>query len=142
MTEQLFNGELYNDDRMFVLYVCKCLIVGEDATTITTTICHDSAPAEHKWCLVTYRNTARYPVHRVDHFDTEQLARSYQKRIEPTVPLISLGGKAPVSPLDYDQFVEWKARNKFSEYDFRSMYTPGGHNHRETVISSKRSKPT
>lgn len=76
---------------------------------------------------------------RVDHSDTEHLARSYQQLIEPTVPLISLGGKPPATPMDYDSFVKWKTSTNFREYDFRSMYAPGGHNHRETVISSRSS---
>lgn len=43
--------------------------------------------------------------------------------------------------MDYESFVRWKETNKFREYDFRLMYTPGGYNHRETVISSK-GRPT
>lgn len=133
-----FRGEDYNDDRMFVLYVCKCVIVARDDTTITTTVCHDSAPDEHTWCLVTYRNTSRYPITRVDHFDSQELAHAYRERIEPTTPLVSLGGMPPAAPLSYAKYVDWKRSMHFREYDFRSMYTPGGHHHRETIISARK----
>lgn len=73
MANLRFRGETYNDDRMFVLYICKCLVI-EDDFSITTTICHDTSPAGHRWCLVTYRNTARFPICRVNHFDTEERA--------------------------------------------------------------------
>lgn len=133
-----FGGESYNDDRMFVLYLCKCTIVDEDATTVSTTICHESAPDDHKWCVVTYRNTVRYPAVRVDHFDSSEKARAYLEEIEPTVPLVSLGGNSPRIPLSYDKYLEWKAANQLREYDYASMYSAGGYNHREIVISPKR----
>ena len=133
-----FRGETYNDDRMFVLYLCKCAIEDGDDNTVTTTICHESAPEDHKWCIVTYRNTARYPAIRVDHFDSFEPARAYLEKIEPTVPLISLGGESPRVPLSYDEYAQWKAANQLREYDYASMYSAGGHDHREVVISPKR----
>lgn len=59
MNEIGFNGEIYNDDRMFVLYVCKCTVDIDD-DVISTTIYHEDAPENHKWCVVTYRNVTRY----------------------------------------------------------------------------------
>lgn len=81
-----FRGDVYNDDGMFVLHVCKCAISDGEADTTSTTIFHDSAPAHHKWCIVTYRNTANYPATRVDHFDSLDQARAYLEQVEPTVP--------------------------------------------------------
>ena len=71
---------------------------------LETVIYHEAAPAEHLWCLITYRNTPGYPAVRVDHFQTRDEARSYMERTEPTVPLISLGGSSPRRPLPYAEF--------------------------------------
>ncbi len=132
MNEIEFNGEIYNDERMFVLYVCKCTVdINDDV--ISTTIYHEEAPENYKWCVVTYRNVTRYMSTRVDHFDSESDAIAYMKKVEPDVPLISLGGKSPHDPLPYDQFVIWKERNKFKEYDYKKMYLPGGSNPREVI---------
>jgi hypothetical protein len=133
MNQFEYNGEIYNDDRLYVLYVCKCTVEVSDGI-ITTTIYHESAPDDHKWCLVTYRNVKRYIACRVDHFDSENEALAYSREVEPTVPLISLGGSSPRIPLPYDQFVHWKERNNFKDYDYKTMYLPGGTNPRETII--------
>lgn len=100
-----------------------------------TSIYHERAPEKHKWCLVTYRNVVRYIAVRVDHFDSAEAAQAYIKKIEPQVPLISLGGKPPNSPLPYNQFVNWKERNNFEEYDYRKMYPPGVDNPTETMYT-------
>ncbi len=94
MSEKAFNGEIYCDDRMFVLYLCKGTVDIDD-DLITTTIYHEEAPKDYKWCLVTYRNVDRYSIVRVDHFNSKDEAKAYMKKVEPTVPLISLGGGAP-----------------------------------------------
>ena len=133
-----FGKEIYNDDRMFVLYVCKCTFKNGHGDTVATTIYHASAPAEHTWCIVTYRNTARYPAVRVDHFESLDHARAYVERVEPMVPLISLGGIPPSIPLSFEKYVEWKTINQLKEYEYASMYLPGGQNHRETLITPKR----
>ena len=132
-----FNGEIYNDDRMFVLYICKCTVCIKDET-IETIIHHETAPDDHKWCLVTYKNVPRYMPTRVDHFDSENEAIAYMKKVEPEVPLVSLGGKSPNTPLPYDEFVRWKEENNFKEYDYKKMYLPGGTNPSEMVINLKK----
>ena len=37
----------------------------------------------------------------------------------------------------YDQFIKWKERNNFKEYEYKKMYAPGGTNPRE-IICQKR----
>jgi hypothetical protein len=102
MTTHQFEGEIYNDDRMFVLYLCKGVITEIDEETFQTTIHHGGDPEEFVWCLVTFRNTHRYPVYRVDHFDSMESARTYVQHFEPRVPLISLGGNSPAAPMTYE----------------------------------------
>lgn len=133
-----FNGETYQDDRMFVLHLCKCTVANLEDDVLETKIYHEKSPDKHYWCLVTYRNVPKYPAIRVDHFDSLEAARDYMQRVEPTVPLISLGGNSPKTPLPYDQFVEWKTKNQLNEYDYKKMYTEGDTNPIEVVLSKKR----
>lgn len=136
MNEIEFNGEIYHDDRMFVLYLCKCTVdINEDI--MITTIYHEEAPENHKWCIVTYKNIARYLATRVDHFNSENEAIAYIKQVEPQVPLISLGGRSPETPLPYDHFVIWKERNKFKEYDYGKLYLPDGTNRKEIIYTKR-----
>jgi len=138
MADTEFNGETYRDDRMFVLYVCPCTVDDLDQNTIETVIYHEAPPAEHLWCVVTYRNTSRFPATRVDHFRTHDEAHAYLQKVEPSVPLVSLGGSSPRVPLPYAEFAEWKSRNQFKEFDFRDAYSTGIRDAVELVVSRKR----
>ena len=133
MNEIEFEGEYYRDDRMYVLYVCRCTI-DEQKNLLVTNIYHEDAPADSKWCLVTYRNVNRYTPIRADHFETEIEATTYMRQVEPTVPLISQGGSPMCPPLTYEEFVRWKKKNKFKEYDYKEMYTPGVTNPMESIF--------
>ena len=91
----IYEGELYNDDRLFIL---------------------DYGLAEEEknqvWCVVTRRNTHRFPPFRFDKFESENDAVDFIKKIEPTTPLISLGGKSPKSAPTYDEYLRWLAENQ------------------------------
>jgi len=130
-----FNGRTYNDDRMYVFYIAPCKEEVYDEY-INYDIYHNNPPAEHKWCLVTYRNVKRYPPSRVDAFSTREKAEEYQMIIEPTTPLVSLGGEQ--SRMSYDRFVDWKNQQGLQEYDYKKMYLPGGENHMETITIKRR----
>ena len=134
----MLDGGAYYDDRLFVLCVCMCTVTEVDADTLETVIYHDNAPPSHIWCVATFRNTARYPLFRVDHFQTETEARRYMQSVEPGVPRVSLGGAPPINPPSYEEFLEWKTANQFEEYDYRRVFPPGGGNARETALSSRR----
>ena len=121
MCEIEFNGEIYNDDRIFVLYVCKC-VVNEDVHSITTTIYHESAPAYYKWCVVTFWNIPRYRPWRVDHFDSEAEAKKYANGVEPSTPLISLDGRPPNRFMTPEEFAAWKKLNCRKEYDYKKIF--------------------
>ena len=132
-----FGGELYRDDRMFVLHISKCTVAAVDSTTLETTIYHEGAPPSHKWCVVTYRNTATYPSVRVDHFLSLSEAREYVEKVEPMVPLVSLDGRPPKIPLAYSSLPAWKARNNFKDYDYKAMYAGGGSSPKELILSRR-----
>ena len=130
-----FNGFDYHDDRMFILYLCKATL---DTTPNPerihwTTIHHEGAPAGHLWCVATYRNSNGYPIFRVDHFRKREDAISYMMIVEPEVPLVSLNGLPPSKPKSFQEFTDWKNANGLKEYDYRTVFTPGGTNPRESV---------
>ena len=116
-----FDGEHYRDDRMYILHIAKCTKKESDLY-ITTTIYHDEPPDNYHWCLVTYRNNERYSPTRVDDFASKADAETYLRKVEPSVPLISLGGQSRNPPLPYKEFVNWKSKHGFQEFDVDEVF--------------------
>lgn len=122
-----YDGQKYFDDRLFVLYLCKGVVEEDQDGLISTKIYHNNEQLKkYVWCLVTYRNCRRYPAVRVDSFYEKESAMQYLRKIEPTVPLISLGGKSMDSPMSYEEYLNWKNNNNFKEYNWREMYSVSG----------------
>lgn len=134
-----FEGQRYFDDRLFVLYLCKGTVEIEpnDEGAVWTKIYHEKAPDNHIWCVATYRNCNRYPLYRVDSFYKKEDAEKYIKEIEPETPLVSLGGKQPISPLSFEAYCNWKQKNELKEYDWKSLYSPDGTNASESIGQTK-----
>lgn len=132
-----FQGQTYYDDRVFVLHLCKGTITPEKEDIFSITICHEQEPIGYKWCLVTYRNCVRCPVFKVDIFESKEASEEYMKEVEPTVPLISLGGRSPEKALSYDEYIEWKRRKGLKEYSYKEMCSDGGTNPREVIMLPK-----
>ena len=134
-----FEGQEYFDDRMFVLYLCKGSVEIEPDSdgVVWTKIYHEKAPANHIWCVATYRNCNRYPLYRVDSFYKKEDAEEYIKQIEPETPLISLSGKPPEHPLSYEEYSKWKVENGLKDYNWESLYSPEGTNASESVGQTK-----
>ncbi|MSR76245.1 MAG: hypothetical protein EXS68_01470 [Candidatus Ryanbacteria bacterium] len=134
-----FKGGQYYDDRLFVLYLCK----GKVETTpdndgiIWTTIYHEDVPNEHIWCVVTYRNCVGYPIAGVKHFTSRDRAVVYMWHIEPETPLISLNGLSPLPVPSYQDYLAWKKKNNLREFDFKTVFTPGGTNAEESIAQAK-----
>ena len=131
-----FQGQLYFDDRLCVLYLCKALARIDSDGFVSTVIYHEDPPPNCSLCLVTYRNCSKYPVFNTRLFDSKDEALAYIKEIEPETPLISLNGQSPRNPVSYEEYVCWKKKNNFKEYDYNAMYMPGGSNHREIVTQT------
>jgi hypothetical protein len=85
---KLWQGQLYNDDRLFIL---------------------DLQLAQKKkqpvWAVTTRRNLDGFPPFRVDDFPTKEAAIAFIQKIEPTTPRISLGGNSPQHPLAYGDYI-------------------------------------
>lgn len=134
-----FQGQEYFDDRLYVLYLCKGTVEIEPDNDgiVWTKIYHEQAPADHVWCIATYRNCNRYPLYRVDCFYKKEDAVLYMKQIEPETPLISLNGQSPLQPVSYEEYLLWKKENGVKEYDWQSLYSPDGRNASESVGQTK-----
>jgi hypothetical protein len=131
-----FDGKSYNDDRMFVSYVCPCAIQG-NKRNFRTTIYHEQPPPKHNWCVVIYRNTERFLAHDVKHFHTESEAKTFRDQIEPATPRISLGGQGADPLPSLEQYRKWKLRNGCEEYDYRRMFLADSVNPTETITTPK-----
>ena len=136
MNKNIFNGEQYNDDRMFVLTLAKCTI-REDADVIETVIHYEDVPTNFIWCVVTYKNVKRYMATRVDPFNSKNEAMLYIEHVEPQTPLISLDGNSPTTPLQYEKYLSWKQSSNFKEYDYKKMFQKGGSKPREILLRQK-----
>jgi hypothetical protein len=139
-----FEGERYRDDRMFVLYIAPCRLDPPKGGMATTNVIHegeqegerDAYPdSDFLWAVVTYRNTERYPAVRVDHFSQRVLAEHFVRVTEPQTPLISRNGKCAEPPLSPQEWNSLKQKLGWREYDYREMFSSGGENAREMLIT-------
>jgi hypothetical protein len=137
MTKTFFQGETYNDDRMFLLYLCQCTSEERGDGIVASTIYHERESTGRQWCIVTFRNTPRYPATRIDHFGSFEEAQEYFEREFPSVPLISLGGRSPRLPMSYPAFREWELAKAFADYDYRKVFSPDGRDAREIILTRK-----
>lgn len=83
-----WQGQLYNDDRLFILDLQRAKKNGQPV-----------------WAVTTRRNSKGFPPFRVDCFPALDEAKEFIARIEPTTPLISLGGKPPERPLSHAKYL-------------------------------------
>lgn len=134
MTEIEFDGRHYLDDRMFLLHLARCTVEAPKDSMVATTVHHQSPPPTAVWCVVTYRNTSGYPPFRVDHFNTRQEAQAYLENVEPDTPRISLNGRAPRPRPSFAEFSAWKSAHDLLDYDYTSVFMPGGEDASEVVL--------
>ena len=102
-----YNGELYRDDRLFVIN----LTFGKLKNDVTR-------KTVSKWTLVTYKNTEQLNYTRSDFFENKAVAIEYLKDVEPKCPLISNYEKPLVIPNGQNAWLYWnrwlKENNLFS----------------------------
>ena len=84
----LFQGQAYKDDRLFILDLQLAKKSGKPV-----------------WAVTTRRNIDSFPPFRVDDFQTKESAIAFIEKLEPETPRISLGGKPPPQPLGYTDYL-------------------------------------
>lgn len=104
-----------NDDRMFVLSVSKWTIEVRRDEFVETRVYDETAPQDHAWCLITFRNTSSHPAVRVEHFARREGAARYRLRVEPEVPGVSLDGNPPEAVPTGKAFARWKIEQQLGE---------------------------
>ena len=87
---RFYKGEVYNDDRLFIL---DYGIADEEGKQV--------------WYIATRRNTSRFPPFRVDRFTSESEVIEFIKAVEPKTPRISLDGKSPFPIPTYEEHLKW-----------------------------------
>ena len=115
------DGEHFLDNRLYLMHVARCTVSVNDGVRATTVHFAD-APPGHQWCVLTRRNTAKWPPIRINHFPTEEAAVDFLRHIEPLTPLISLAGKSPARPLSYAAYCEWKRINRLANFDWTWLF--------------------
>jgi len=86
----LWQGQIYLDDRLFILDLQQATKNGQRV-----------------WAITTRYNVQGFPPRRVDDFDTKEDAILYLKKVEPSTPLISLSGKSPFPEPSYEEYLNW-----------------------------------
>lgn len=86
----LWQGQAYFDDRVFILDLQQATKNGQSV-----------------WAVTTRRNVQGFPPRRVDDFKTKEAAISYLKQVEPSTPRISLGGHSPSPEPTYEEYLAW-----------------------------------
>lgn len=87
---KLWQGKTYHDDRLFILDLQRATKNGQSV-----------------WAITTRYNVQGFPPRRVDDFNTKEEAIRYLKKVEPSTPLISLGGKSPFPEPSYEEYLTW-----------------------------------
>ena len=86
----MWQGQIYLDDRLFILDLQKAQKGDREV-----------------WAVTTRRNIEGFPPFRVDDFETKQEAISYLKEVEPSTPRISLQAKSPTPVPTYEEYLQW-----------------------------------
>ena len=138
-----YNGQMYYDDRLFILNLAPCTVTYE-LNLITYIIHHLDAPDKYLWSVTTYKNTERYTAVRVDVFENIFEAERYAMEVEPDCPLASLNGGSwrqlqrfnqegseenyddyqgrDNASHDFKEYAKWRKPQDFELYDFRKTF--------------------
>jgi hypothetical protein len=65
------------------------------------------------------------------------MARAYKAGIEPSIPLTSLGGQSPNTPMSPDDFTAWKAENNLGDFDPDKAPRLSGNDRGDIVVQTK-----
>ena len=128
MNQIVFNGQIFNDDRMFIMHLCRCCASVVGNLKVVTAFhdqihedCQGSLPSLN-WCVLTYRNTPNFEAFKVNVFAELEEAQQCLAQMEPTTPLVSNGGDSPQRPLRQDFYKQWKKQNSYGNYPYRDLF--------------------
>ena len=136
MTEAA-QDETFLDDRMFLLAVYPARLAKDKEENHQTVIFYDQKPEQGLWTVLTFRNVADYPLVGVAHFEKEEHARLYKAGLEPSIPLTSLGGQSPKTPMPPEDFAAWKEERGFQEFNPDNCPRLTGTDRAEVVMQTK-----
>lgn len=116
----LWNGRVFNDDRLFILDMQIADKGGDEV-----------------WAVVTRWNHDGFPPYKVNDFPTQIEAIQFIKKIEPQTPRVSLGGKSPSPVPSYIENLEiLRANGEQSAY---AIYEANKHQERKLILQAMQS---
>jgi hypothetical protein len=116
----LWNGRVFNDDRLFILDMQIADKGGDEV-----------------WAVVTRWNHNGFPPYKVNDFPTQMEAIQFIKKIEPQTPRISLGGKSPSPVPSYiENLAILRANGEQSAY---AIYETNKHQERKLILQAMQS---
>jgi hypothetical protein len=121
---------------MFLVATWPARIAKDEAERHQTAVFYDQKPEPSLWAVVTYKNVAEHPITGINHFETEEQARSYMMAVEPWIPLVSLGGQSPTEPLSPDDFQRWKEESKLADYNPNNVVRLGTTDRGEVIVQT------
>ena len=128
----------YLDDRMFVLGVWPVRLAKDPEENHQSVIFYDTLPPQPSlWAVVTYHNVEGYPLAGINHFEREEIARAYKTAVEPSIPLTSLGGQSPTSPMSIEDYAAWKEEHKLADFDPDKAPRLEGKDRGDIVVQTK-----
>ncbi|TAL32086.1 MAG: hypothetical protein EPN98_14845 [Phenylobacterium sp.] len=101
------DSEPYRDDRMYVLRLTSDFEKHDDHSFVATIKADHEIDFSKPTLLITYENTSQLPSVRVDEFTSRWDALAYVKKIEPTCPRVSLGGRPAHPTPTWSQHLAW-----------------------------------
>lgn len=107
MAHHLFRGDVYRDDRMYVMRLTSKFTRESDGAIVAEIKAEPPLEDDKPVVLLTYRNVSALPAVRADEFPSASAAFHYIKKIEPTCPRISLGGRSPEPTPSWQEHLEW-----------------------------------
>jgi hypothetical protein len=106
MDKRLFRGEIYRDDRLYVMRVASIFNKDGDGAVTVALAAEPDIEADRPVVLVTHSNLPTLPAVRVDDFLSFIAAIEYIKRVEPPCPRVSLGGRSPEPTPSWQEHLE------------------------------------
>ncbi len=128
----------YLDDRMFVMGVWPMRVAKDPEENHQSVVFYDTVPPQPSlWAVTTYLNVEGYPIVGINHFEREDIARTYKAGIEPSIPLVSLGGQSPSEPMSPEDYAAWKTANNLGDFDPAKAPRLQGNDRGDIVMQTK-----
>jgi len=136
----VFEDQEFFDDRLIVTLRAPCHLERTSDDLFETTIFHERVPDEvdPTWSVMVMVNTLGFRLVRLLNVPSEEFARSVHEIVECATTFASLRGR-PLPPerrANIGIFREEIRKRGLLPFNYRTLYSSGGSNHKEHVMQS------